>query len=143
MISKCAKIISLSIVWIVMNTSHGLCGHFSYHKSDDSYSILILSATCLGMTLENGDEIGVFALDGSGSHCCAGAVVLTEGQPPVGLSAWVDDSQTAEKDGFIQGEIMEFRVWDASEQTEYFATAEYIQGDGTWGYGVYTIIHNY
>jgi len=141
MILKSVQIISLCMVWFFINITNAFCQHFNYHQSEDSYSILILTATVIDVPLESNDEIGIFAIDDSGNTFCAGAVVLSEGQPPVGLSAWVDDSQTPQKDGFVKGELMEFRIWDSSEQIEYFTSAEYDEGDGTWGYGIYSTVH--
>jgi len=79
--------------------------------------------------LEFGDEIGVF----TSSELCVGAIVYS-GSYPLGLAAWVDNSQTPEVDGYIAGagDLMVFKIWDKSENKEIDAVASYIRGNGTF-----------
>ena len=110
--------------------------HFVFtDNTGDSYSILILSATINDVPLELGDEIGVFTPDG----LCAGGVVWSGGA--TGLAAWVDNSQTAEVDGFTAGEEMFFRVWDQSTDREVPARATYVDGDGKYGTGSSAVVN--
>jgi hypothetical protein len=84
-----------------------------------------------------GDEIGVFTSDG----LCVGASVWT-GLQPLDVVAWRDDSQTAAIDGFVRGDVMFFRVWDASasECAEFSGIPVYDIGNGTFGYQTHSVI---
>jgi hypothetical protein len=61
------------------------------------------------------DELGIFTSD----DICCGAQILTLNQPGFILTAWEDDIATEEKDGFEWGEMMTFKFYDASLDTEY------------------------
>lgn len=65
-----------------------------------------------GASIEPGDEIAVFERDGR----CVGSVVWTGEN--VALTAWGVDSLSA-AGGLALYEPMQFRIWDASTQTEY------------------------
>lgn len=56
------------------------------------------------------------------------------------LTAWADDSQTQEVDGYQVGETMHFRIWQANEDSEYEAQASYSEGDGAFGSGAFSRI---
>jgi hypothetical protein len=78
------------------------------------------------------DELGVF--DGD---LCVGATVY-QGQWPVAVSAWADDAQTVEKDGYDGGNIMSFRIWKHSDAIEMSQLDVHLErGDGTFGDGPY------
>ena len=111
--------------------------HFTFKGlTGDSYAIVIQDAQIDGQSLAVNDEIGVFTPAG----LCVGASVWTD-SIPLGLTAWADDSQTPEiVDGYVMGEQMSFRIWDASVNGEYSASPAYSTGDGTFGYGTYTIL---
>lgn len=107
--------------------------HFTFtSNTGDSYSIVIDAATLNGSTLSNGNEIGVF----TPADLCVGASVW-DGTTPLALTAWIDDSQTTEVDGYQTGEAMTFKIWEQSTDTEYSATATYTQGNGSFGSGAY------
>jgi hypothetical protein len=65
------------------------------------------------LVLEPGDEIAVMAADDT---VCAGAAVWSGAN--IALTAWGDDSQTEAVDGLLEGELLQFRLWDASENQE-------------------------
>jgi len=107
--------------------------HFTFtSNTGDSYSIVIDAATLNGSTLSNGDEIGVF----TPADLCVGASVW-DGTTPLALTAWINDSQTTEVDGYQNGEAMTFKIWEQSADKEYTATATYTQGNGNFGSGAY------
>ncbi len=107
--------------------------HFTFtSNTGDSYSIVIDDATLNGSTLSNGDEIGVF----TPADLCVGASVW-DGSTPLALTAWIDDSQTQETDGYQSGEAMIFKIWEQSADKEYTATATYSLGNGNFGSGAY------
>ncbi len=110
-------------------------------RTGDTYSILINAAEINGVSIESGDEIGMFDVTAEGDTINIGARVF-EGEFPLDLWAWMDDSQTDIQDGYIEGNDILFRIWDTSERIEYFASAEYLQGDGTYGDGLFTQISN-
>jgi hypothetical protein len=75
-------------------------------------------------TPQSGDEIAVFRPNGS---LCVGSNVydLGDGSPSTSVTVWGDDGQTGAVDGILSGEIMQWRIWDASENVEYFANVVY------------------
>ena len=105
-------------------------------NTGDSHPVLVLSAQINGIDLETGDEIGVFTPNG----LCAGAVHW-KGES-TGLAVWKDDSQTTEVDGFLDGQTMEFRIWDQSEgETLGVEAPIFEQGNGDFGDGASTVVH--
>ncbi|MEJ2627075.1 MAG: right-handed parallel beta-helix repeat-containing protein [bacterium] len=107
--------------------------HFTFTShTGDSYSIVIDDATLNESALSIGDEIGVFIP----ADLCVGASVW-DGSTPLALSAWADDSQTPEIDGYQNGEAMTFKIWEQSSDQEFTATASYTIGDGNFGTGAY------
>ncbi|MBN1350956.1 PKD domain-containing protein [candidate division KSB1 bacterium] len=112
--------------------------HFSFAaNTGESYCVIIEQATLDEVALDPGDEIGVF----TPTQLCVGAVEWT-GQTPMALTCWQDDSQTPDFDGFIPGEIMYFKIWDASRGTseEFYAEPTFLKGDGTFAFGPYSHI---
>ena len=105
--------------------------HFTFTaNTGDSYSIVIDTVTWNGSPLNNGDEVGVFTPAG----LCVGASVW-DGNTPLALTAWGDDTQTTTVDGYVNGEQMSFKIWRLNNNTEYSATATYTQGNGNFGDG--------
>jgi len=113
--------------------------HFTFKGlTGDSYAIVIQDAQIDGQILAVNDEIGVFTPAG----LCVGASVWMD-STTLGLTAWADDSQTPEVvDGYKMGEQMSFRIWDASVNGEFSASPTYSIGDGTFGYGTYSILQS-
>ncbi len=129
---------SLSITFIIVLSVTSLLNaqiqHFLFtENTGDSYSLVVNAATLDATSLGAGDEVGVFTPAG----LCVGASVWT-GTTPLALIAWVDDSQTAEVDGYQLGEIMSFRLWQQSSNAELIAAPVYAQGNGTFGDGVFS-----
>jgi hypothetical protein len=98
--------------------------HFQFKDStQSSYSIIIDDAPDCGLV--TGDEIGIF--DGD---LCVGASVF-QGIWPLPLTAWEDDTQTPEIDGYVCGNTMSFRVWHSSTDEEKpVDNVTYTAGDG-------------
>lgn len=91
-------------------------------------NINLLEVKVDGINLIAGDEIGIY--DG---ELCVGAIVLVDDLGELidaknkGGSAGADDAETAVQDGFVAGNTILFRIWDASENVEYTnVTATYI-----------------
>ena len=90
-------------------------------------AISIQSATINGVSLQSGDEIGVF--DGS---LCVGAAVYG-GSFPVNFSARGKfTTSDPELPGYTAGHAMSFRVWQAGSGIETGASASYAMG-GNFG----------
>ncbi len=106
--------------------------HFKFTaNTSDSYSILVNATRLDGVSLEAGDEVGVFTPQG----LCVGATQLS-GAEVFALAAWIDDPQTSGVDGYTVGDTMHFKIWDASRNMEVEAYADsFLAGDGTFGSG--------
>jgi len=105
--------------------------HFEFVETDNSMLITVNSATLDDEPLVAGDEIAVFTAEG----LCAGAIMLVdeEGEVlPAELTAWGDDENNQEVQGFADQEEIAFRIWDDDAAEEYTAEAEYISGEGIY-----------
>ena len=131
----CGEVNHLS-EFAVMFATTGEPAHFDFTaNTGNSYSIVINDATLDGNPLAAGDEVGVFTSSG----LCVGASVW-DGTTPLALSAWGDDSQTTDVDGFVTGDKMAFRIWSQANRSEFAAHPTYTQGDGAFGTGSYAQI---
>lgn len=105
--------------------------HFSFtSNTGDDYAIVI-SENDSACSLQLCDEVAVF--DG---ELCVGASVF-DGSWPIPIVAWRDDIQTPDKDGFMLGERMSFRIWRAGDGIEESAILHSTFGNGTFGDGAY------
>jgi hypothetical protein len=114
-------------------------------KTGESYSLVILSASVNGQSLQFGDEIGVFTPAGK----LAGAGVWPE-SGPLGIAVWRQDDDNAptnnERNGFVPGEKMIFRAWRRGGFVESAATeetampAKFLRGDGAFDSEVFSIV---
>ncbi|MCD4746093.1 MAG: hypothetical protein K8R58_07325 [Bacteroidales bacterium] len=77
-----------------------------------------------GVPLAAGDYIGIFYIDDNNNEVCGGAVEWT-GSGTVTLTAYGDDENTPEKDGFEQLEDFIWKMFSWDEFEEYYAHAEY------------------
>ncbi|MHB9028487.1 MAG: right-handed parallel beta-helix repeat-containing protein [Candidatus Latescibacterota bacterium] len=82
--------------------------------------------TVNGVPVAAGDEIGVFTPNGM----CAGAGVWS-GQN-LSITVWGDDPEESGVQGFREGERFQFRIWDASAQSELPAAGIFSAGDGMY-----------
>lgn len=80
--------------------------------------------------LGTGDAIGAF-FTRNDSLICAGYTILKAGQSNA-ITIWGDDDQTTMKDGFVEGEVIKFRIWDALTSNVYNASAQFSQGGSTY-----------
>jgi len=112
-------------------------GHFTFHSgSQENYLIIVESALFPdGITeLTEYDEIGVFTQNG----LCVGGVFW--GGANTQLTAWKDDFLTEEVDGYEDGDIMSFKIWNAATQTEYESDMIFSAGDNVLGVGYYSAV---
>ena len=80
--------------------------------------------------IHNGDAIGVFYKDGS-TEKCAGYGIWNGGSVHV-FTAWGDNTQTLEKDGFASSEIYTFKMWDSDLGEEFYATQHIKSGSSVY-----------
>jgi len=87
-----------------------------------------------GVPLEIGDEIAVFTPEG----LCGGWASWTGSN--LSITAWVDDSITPVTDGFVAGDAIVYKVWDASadeelsvQEVSYSSEHSFYRTDGMFG----------
>ena len=97
----------------------GVAQHFKTTWEGNGYdhmNVYLNVTTEDGSTLQPGDEIAVF--DG---NLCVGAFILENQHQHQNLHSIIvsaDDPTTEEKDGFMTGNTMSFKVWSAAAHTE-------------------------
>ena len=74
----------------------------------------VASATIEGIDLRVGDEIAIF----DGDVCVGHARLESEIVPDLQIFASQDNPNTEEQDGFTNGNVIQYRFWDISEQIE-------------------------
>lgn len=119
------------------------CVHFTSCISggDNSGTVLIPIGSPIihtegYFTPEAGDEFAVFRPN---DNLCAGAIVWQGPTVNDALTVWGDSSVTPEIDGMLAGEVMRWRVWDASAGFEYAAIVEYDPAGIYWDNGEYGV----
>ncbi|MCF7809527.1 tandem-95 repeat protein, partial [bacterium] len=100
------------------------------------HSLLINEAFIDGEVLDVRDEIAVFTPEG----LCAGGDMITERAGRVGFSAWARDAQS-QTPGFLHnGDEIEYRMWDASAEVEFYPEAEYLAGPDVFAKGAMSVL---
>jgi len=100
---------------------------WTYNNTGNAHTILIQGAIPViidSTQIAIGDYIGVF-YDSLGAEVCAGYEQWT-GQV-LAVNTWGDDAQTTEPDGFASGELFKWKIWRASDNMVFDATASYMQ----------------
>jgi len=96
--------------------------HFQYKKHGyDLYPIVLENISIDSVQIGPGDEIGVFMWD----TLCVGARVLDCDSSCV-ISAWKDDPMTEEIDGYLEGEMMNFKYYNKIQGVEYNLQISYL-----------------
>ncbi|MEK7728432.1 MAG: T9SS type A sorting domain-containing protein [candidate division KSB1 bacterium] len=130
-LKSCKRIAAFSAMLLLPSLAFSQT-YFAFRaNTEDSYAIVIASATINGLNVECGDEIGAFTPAG----LCVGATIVAQQTANILLTAWQDDSFTAQRDGYVDGEAITLRVWDISSQTELVMNASFTLGNGTFGLG--------
>jgi len=107
--------------------------HFEFiGKTMDFHPIMINSLDLSGVTVDVGDELGVFA-----NGRCVGGSVITDTETMT-LKAWADDSMTDFVEGYKANDQIELRFWDSAINAETVLDANFIVGEGTFS-GFYTM----
>lgn len=86
----------------------------------------VINPNIAGQPLQNGDAIGVFFIRDN-AQVCAGFSIWQTGSN-MSITAWANDQQTTVKDGFVEGELITYKIWDESEQREFDAVVTYQSG---------------
>ncbi len=112
---------------VKMNTTEELQpSHFMFtDKTGNNMTVIVTTAInpLVGnIAIENSDEIGVFTASG----LCVGGAVWSGNN--IAVTVWGDDDQTSPVDGISAGEMLQFRLWDASANQEYTAAVVYTSG---------------
>jgi hypothetical protein len=106
--------------------------HFTFTTKTGNNATVGVPTICdpniAGQPLVGGDEIGAFTPAG----LCVGAIVWTGINTT--LTVWGDDAMTPGViDGLVVGEVIHYRLWSASTNTEYpVGVVKYSQGNGAY-----------
>jgi hypothetical protein len=100
---------------------------WSYTITSANHTVLVPQDLTVLMDddFEIGDCIGAFYYD-SLTLVCGGYCVWYG--TTTNVTVWGDDAQTTIKDGFLPGDEFIWKIWDASEDMQYFASASYMTG---------------
>ncbi|MEA3444408.1 MAG: hypothetical protein U9R19_06730, partial [Bacteroidota bacterium] len=116
------------LIFLVLVFSMELQAQPSWHfnNTGNNHTILIQNSIEIsvdGIQVLPGDYIGVF-YDSLGSLACGG-YMQWQGNTST-LAAW--GAQSGNVDGFAQGEEFTWKIWIASNQSEFLSTVIYISG---------------
>lgn len=103
--------------------------------TDDNYCIGVASVKIDGQLPTPGTEIGIFTESGL---CVGGGVWMN--QEFLAITAWKDNGQTPEIDGYVPGERMLFKIWSKDNDREIDLLASFKIGDGIFGTGSYALV---
>ena len=113
----------------------GLRHFVDFVETDLNHSHLVQALTMDGEDIPTGWEIGAFTPGG----LLAGAVVWDD-EERAGVSAFGDDANTEEIDGFQADEVVTFMLWDDIANREYRGEPNYIQGPQVWQNNGFTVM---
>ncbi|MBN1970587.1 MAG: DUF5011 domain-containing protein [Candidatus Delongbacteria bacterium] len=100
-------------------------------NTGNNHTIVLLNSVLASSgveQLETGDYVGVF-YDRQGIDVCAGYSVYTSGSS-IGIVAWGDDETTPNKDGFVEGEVMKFKIFNSSSGISSDAVVDFAPEGG-------------
>jgi hypothetical protein len=89
-----------------------------------SHAIAIPADALVNSGISQGDILGVFTTDG----ICAGTVDVIEINSVIALTAFANDETTPAKDGFDEGEPLQFKLWSIAEEKEIPLLPTFDQG---------------
>jgi hypothetical protein len=128
-VMKAIRIASLVVLTCMLMVAGAFAQHFNPVPSTGiPYTIVVEDATWdYGPSLQAGDEIAAY--DGA---LCVGSVVIDAF--PVILTAW-EEYPDLNLQGFETGNLITYKLWDQSQNSEQPALAHYAAGDATFGSG--------
>ena len=122
------KNLLILIVGLVLSFPTFSQPNWSYTVTAENHTLFIPFGTAYinTDTLQQGDYVGVFFLDGT-NYVCGGyrEWEFSSGGSGVAITAWGDDSGSSQKDGFAPGETFTWKIWQGSSNTEFDAFATY------------------
>lgn len=101
------------------------------------YIIIVNDAKVNGVEIKDGSEIGVFD-----DSLCVGAAYYFKDSASTQITTW-QESPSYDLRGFTPGDSIKFKVWTEinGDWLEIMPFSDYQVGDGTFGYGIYTIVN--
>jgi len=105
--------------------------HLGIVNSTADYHPVVVETSSL---LAPGDEVGIY----TSSDILVGSGVYEGGT--LAISAWADDPQTLETDGWIDGDVMDVRLWKSVDGAIKEFPVEILEGSLTFGASPYTVI---
>ena len=104
--------------------------HWDFVETDNNMSLIIDEVVVEDDLMAFDTQVGVFTPEDQ----CAGVSVIND--YPFGLAAWGDDAITEDVvEGFVDGEALNFRIWDPVAEYEMETEAEYTEGEGVYAVG--------
>jgi hypothetical protein len=116
-------LVILAFIFVTPVSAQGLPPGWEYVSTPTTHIIsipLTSNPNINGYALQPGDWIGVFYVNGQGGLSCGGAIEWN-GTTNTGIIAFGNDSWTPEKDGFANGELINYKVYSWSVQQTYDA----------------------
>ncbi len=111
-------------------------GHFYPTATDLRHHIVVNTVDFFNGELSNGDEIAVVTY----RNTVAGATTV-EGEAPWEFDAYGDNLQTpAVFEGFAEGTLLYFRLWDHNQAREVYAEANIVEGPDRFEDGGRTVV---
>ena len=111
--------------------------NWSYTISSSNHTILIQNITPItidGVQIDYGDYIGVF-YDSLGTLACGGYQVWEN--TTTSIAAWA--AETGLNNGFVTGEQLKWKIWDASDDLVYDAVADYMPMPPMLNQGIFAV----
>lgn len=121
---KCTLLPILILFILAFSMKAGAQPQWNFTNTGSNHTILVQGSTAIsidGAQILPGDYIGVF-YDSLGTPACGGYLQWTGNT--LTLAAW--GAQPGNHDGFVSGEGFSWKIWRASDQNEFSATATYL-----------------
>lgn len=102
-----------------------------------AYHIIVEEITINNAPVSGGTEVGVF----DGDLCVGSVQIAYDGAQNIDIVVW-EGNQTYQLPGYTAGQPISFKIYCEiyQEFIELSATPNYKTGDGTFGYGSYTVL---
>lgn len=125
------RLITLAFVFLLtLKTGMQAQPGWTYSLTSMNHSFLVQGVQMDGQPVAAGDYIGVFFQDGI-NRVCAGYIIWNGSM--AALTAWADNPNTPQKDGFAASETIQWKVWHAANNEIYTAYPTYSSSFQTLG----------
>ena len=130
------------ITVLIAREEHVLPDHWNFTENTGSNATIVLPISANpnidDEPLVEGDHVGVFTLCGL---CCGWGI--WDGTN-LKITAWGNDTQTSEIDGFQENELIYYRTYRMSEQQEWkVVICDYSTGDGIYLKNAYHVLNQF